>query len=198
MDCQRLSPSNMVLNYLGMDFDFSVKGEVSISMRHYVDKIIKGFPGEVRKKKITTPASAKLFEVRSESPTLCPEMKQEFHSIVAQLLYIVKRARPDLAPAVPFLTTRVSRPTDDDWKKLRHVIEYLIGTVDLKLTLRADKSKTPTWSIDASYSAHQDCKGHTGGTFTLGAGSVYTISRKQKVNTKSSTEAELVLGETMS
>ena len=40
-DSQRLSSSNKVLNYLGMDFDFSVKKQVSISMVHYVDKIIK-------------------------------------------------------------------------------------------------------------------------------------------------------------
>ena len=38
---QRLTDSNKVLNYLGMNFDFSVKKQVSISMRHYLDKIIK-------------------------------------------------------------------------------------------------------------------------------------------------------------
>ena len=37
---QRLTDSNKVLNYLGMDFDFSMKKQVSISMRHYVNKII--------------------------------------------------------------------------------------------------------------------------------------------------------------
>eukprot|EP00957_Ditylum_brightwellii_P032430 2457020-Ditylum_brightwellii.AAC.1 len=35
-------------------------------------------------------------------------------------------------------------------------------------------------------------KSHTGATMTLGKGSVYSMSTKQKINTKSSTEIELV------
>jgi hypothetical protein len=35
-------------------------------------------------------------------------------------------------------------------------------------------------------------RSHTGGTLSLGKGSVYSMSRKQRINTKSSTEAELV------
>ena len=45
---QRLTETNKVLNYLGMEFDFSVAKQVSISMRHYVDKIIKEFPDPLR------------------------------------------------------------------------------------------------------------------------------------------------------
>jgi hypothetical protein len=39
---------------------------------------------------------------------------------------------------------------------------------------------------------HQDMRSHTGGTMSLGKGSVYSTSTCQKLNTKSSTEAELV------
>jgi hypothetical protein len=35
-------------------------------------------------------------------------------------------------------------------------------------------------------------RSHTGGTMSLGKGSVYSLSRKQRLNTKSLTEAELV------
>jgi hypothetical protein len=35
-------------------------------------------------------------------------------------------------------------------------------------------------------------RSHTGGTLSLGKGSVYSVSWKQRINTKSSTEAELV------
>ena len=46
--------------------------------------------------------------------------------------------------------------------------------------------------MDAAYHVHNDCKGHTGGSFTLGKGSLHTVSCKQKINSKSSTEAELI------
>ena len=39
---------------------------------------------------------------------------------------------------------------------------------------------------------HPDCKSHTGACLTLEHGSVLSISAKQKINTKSSTKAELV------
>ena len=56
----------------------------------------------------------------------------------------------------------------------------------------ADNSGSLTWNIDASFAVHPDCKSHTGACLTLGDGSVLPISAKQKINTKSSTEAELV------
>ena len=63
---------------------------------------------------------------------------------------------------------------------------------NLPLVLEALESMSPTWSIDAAYGVHNDCKGHSGGSITMGKGSLYTVSCKQKINTKSSTEAELV------
>ena len=48
------------------------------------------------------------------------------------------------------------------------------------------------WWVDASYGTHHDMRSHTGGVFTLGKGAIYATSMRQKLNTKSSTEAELV------
>ena len=48
------------------------------------------------------------------------------------------------------------------------------------------------WWVDASFAVHQDMRSHTGGTMSLGKGSIYSASVRQKLNTKSSTEAELV------
>ena len=46
--------------------------------------------------------------------------------------------------------------------------------------------------IDAAFGSHVDGKSHTGSIITLGGGPVYVRSTKQKIVTKSSTEAELV------
>jgi hypothetical protein len=48
------------------------------------------------------------------------------------------------------------------------------------------------WWIDASFAVHPDMKSHTGRTMSLGKGSIYSMSQKQRLNTKSSMEAELV------
>ena len=48
------------------------------------------------------------------------------------------------------------------------------------------------WSVDASFAVHNDMKSHTGGRMTLGNGALIAMSTKQKLNTTSSAEAELV------
>jgi hypothetical protein len=48
------------------------------------------------------------------------------------------------------------------------------------------------WYVDASFAVHPNMCGHTGGGLTLGRGFPITVSTKQKLNTRSSTESELV------
>ena len=48
-----------------------------------------------------------------------------------------------------------------------------------------------TW-VDAAYAVHDDCKSHAGGAMPFGRCVFGTKSTKQKLNTKSSTEAEAV------
>jgi hypothetical protein len=90
------------------------------------------------------------------------------------------------------MTTRVKQPDKDDYKKLTRVVKYLRATPKLYLTLEADDTHIVKWWIDASFAVHKDMKSHTGGTMSLGKGSAYSASTRQKLNTKGSTEAELV------
>ena len=60
------------------------------------------------------------------------------------------------------------------------------------MVVGADDSGRLTWNIDASFAVHLDCKSHTGACLTLEHGSILSISAKQKINTKSSTEDELI------
>ena len=95
------------------------------------------------------------------------EEARAYHNIVAKALYVTKRARPNILPAVAFLTTRVKGPDVDDWKKLCHMVEYLRGTCDLLLVLGASNTGVLIWYVDALFAVHPDMKGHTGGGFTL-------------------------------
>ena len=48
------------------------------------------------------------------------------------------------------------------------------------------------WFIDSAHQVHEVCKGHTDGALTLGQGAVISKSSEQKMNTKSSSETELI------
>ena len=64
--------------------------------------------------------------------------------------------------------------------------------MDLELTMGADSlTQIRTW-VDASYAVHPDMRSHTGGVISFGTGGIICKSSKQKLNTKSSTEAELI------
>ena len=132
------------------------------------------------------------FEVNPVPELLDDKTADMFHHNVAKLLFLCKRARPDIQTAVAFLCTRVKSPDMDDYKKLARVMRYLCGTSDLALTLEADDTHIIKWWVDASFAIHPDMKSHTGGTMMLGKGAIYGTSTKHKINTKSSTEGELI------
>ena len=48
------------------------------------------------------------------------------------------------------------------------------------------------WWVDASYADHDEMRGHTGATMSLGRGLVLSMPIKKELNTKSSTKAELI------
>ena len=48
------------------------------------------------------------------------------------------------------------------------------------------------WWIDASFAVHPNMRGHTGGGLSMGRGFPIVTSTKQKLNTRSSTETEIV------
>eukprot|EP00957_Ditylum_brightwellii_P027435 2074159-Ditylum_brightwellii.AAC.1 len=72
------------------------------------------------------------------------------------------------------------------------MLGYLKGSLNLVLTLSADSTNIIKWWPDSAFAAHKDFKSNTGGTMLVGKGPIYSTSKKQKIMTKSSTEAEIV------
>ena len=90
------------------------------------------------------------------------------------------------------LTTRVKEPDEDDWAKLKHRLMYLKGTLYMKRHMKSYVFNIIRWWVDDSYGVHWEFKGHTGAMMSMGRGALVNISRKNKMNTGSSTESELV------
>ena len=139
-----------------------------------------------------TAATHHLFDISEDATKLSQAGADLFNHFVAQLLYLPKRARPDIQIAVSLLCTRVRVPNTDDYKKLARAMKYIQGTIELPLILSIDKSGNIKWHVDASFAVHKDMRSHTGGFMTMGTGGAYVQSSKKNLNTKSSTEAKLV------
>ena len=179
-----------VVNYLGMVFDMTCKGEARVSMKGYVDDVLNGsgIPGVAK-----SPATDGLFEVR-EKLGVSEDERSKFHSLVAKLLYLAKRTKPECLTAVSFLATRVTKCTEDDIEKLVRLVRYIRYTKERGIVLRPGQLgiKVRIY-IDAAYGVHIDRTSHTGSCVVIGdVGSVHCKSSKQSATTKSSTEAELM------
>jgi hypothetical protein len=174
--------------YLGMELDYSIREKVKITMIPYLEEMLNEFPEEITTTR-TTWAAEYLFKVRDDAPKLPEEQAMLLHRFIAKLVFVQARARRDLATATSFLTTRVKSPDEDDWGKLRRVMQYIKGTINMPLILSAESMTLPKWWIDAAYAVHDDCKGQTGSMVSFGRGMALSSSKKQKLNVKSSTEA---------
>jgi hypothetical protein len=179
--------SGKVHEYLGMKFDFTDPGKVKVTMEGYIDGVLDNAGTTTTAK---TPASDDIFTVGTSEP-LEKEAASRFHTIVAKLLYLAKRVRPDILLAVSYLTTRVQAPNADDSKKLDRCLAYLNETREMGMVLEADKKLQLQVFADAAFANHPDFKGHTGIVGTLGNGPIFTSSSKQGGMAKSSTESEL-------
>ena len=165
-------------------------------MEEYLRGVLENFPEEITETP-ETPAALNLFNVRdnNERELLNETRAQTFHHAVAQLLFTGIRCRKDAQTAIAFLTTRVRKTDKDDWKKLSRLIRSLKRTIKLPLILQADSLNVLKWWVETSYAAHDNMRGHTGGTMSMGKdgrGSIISILKNQKLNTKSLTEAEII------
>ncbi len=184
------------LNYLGMLLNNSNPEYLSISMPKYIDDLIIE-SGIDTTHTAATPASEHLFKVIEDDTPLDHDDKEKFHSIVAKLLYLAKRGRPDVLTVATMLCTRVQNPGQNDLKKLNRCIKYINSTRDKDLRIRSvPKTSLHVMRayVDASFAIHVPAlRSHSGCVISIGRHAVIHFeSIKQKLNAKSSTEAEII------
>ena len=184
-------------DYLAMVLDYNEPGVVKVDMVDYIKNMVKDFPEELTVEGAAYPWNESLFKVDPESPALEEFKKGEFHNFVYRALFMTKRAHPDLQPAIAFLTTHVKQPTEQDWFKLKKMMQFLKHTQAEVWSIGAEDINgiNAQWHLDAAFAVHPNYKSHTGANLTFSRGSINSVSAKQKTNTQSSTEAELVMND---
>ena len=143
-------------DYLGMILDYTEPGKVKVDMVYYVENMVKDFPEELNAAKGRYPWNEHLFRVDKSSKPLDKKKAEQFHTFVAKGLFLTKRARGDIMPAIAYLCTRVKDPTESDWVKLRRMMTFLKRTKHDVLTLQAYSTNIIKWHLDASFAVHYD------------------------------------------
>mmetsp|Transcript_22436 Transcript_22436/g.32130 ORF Transcript_22436/g.32130 Transcript_22436/m.32130 type:complete len:716 (-) Transcript_22436:89-2236(-) len=176
------------VSYLGMQIEWK-HPRFEVNMDFYVRKLIKEWMHLPIKQ---TPGGKDTFKLTDDSPPLSEAMRLTFHSMVQRILYVSKRVRTETLTVVSFLCTRVTKATEEDQKKLEHVLGYLRNAITKRLIIAGDSLMQIIAFVDAAFALHFDSKSHTGVVILIGGTVVYVSSRKQKCIAKIPTEAELV------
>lgn len=109
-------------------------------MREYLEECIYSFGelGDKIKTILGSPGWHSLFKEYESLERLGTRKSEMLHHIVCKLLFVSKGARLDIETTVSFLCTRITRNTEEDWLKLRRLLYYLEGTLDMPRIIGAD------------------------------------------------------------
>lgn len=131
------------------------------------------------------PHKADLFDEDGQCNTLNEESRKNYHSWVMKILY-----RPDVLLTTSYLSSKVQNPNEKDMNI--HLLRYLHRTAQRKLRFRKGNQVSLATFVDAAYAVHADGRSRTGILITMAGATILAKSSKQKMATKSSTEAEVL------
>ena len=117
-----------------MVIDYTTQGKVVFTMFDYIKNMLNELP-EGLDGTAFTPARNRLFEKNDNQTRVIPQEQEMFHNHVAKLLYLSKRAQPDIQNALYYLCTSFQNPDIDDMMKLIRTMEYMQLKQWLPLTL---------------------------------------------------------------
>ena len=189
-----------ISSLLGVDITRDRPNRVlQLSQRQYVIDILERF-NMAECKPVSTPMEPGIRLSQSMAPSTPDEVAfmatVPYASAVGALMYLSVATRPDIAYAVGVLCRFTSNPGEPHWKACKHLLRYLQGTKDLKLTFAPSSSPTSdlfTVYSDADHGANPDNgKSTTGYVVKMGFGAINWSSKLQSIVALSTTEAEYV------
>jgi Reverse transcriptase (RNA-dependent DNA polymerase) len=74
-------------DYLGIRFDFTKQGKVTMTMNDFIQELLKECPDDLMKGASTTPAASHLFTVNPDCEKLDGDTSTMYHHLTAKLLY---------------------------------------------------------------------------------------------------------------
>jgi hypothetical protein len=181
-------------HFLGMNISYDrEKGEVLLSQVSYIDTLIKRFNiQDSPPTSIPIKPGVRFNKLQGqESPTTQP-----FSSLIGGLLFLSICTRPDIAFAVFSLSRFLKQPGQIHWEAAIDVLRYLKGTrtrgIRFGDSIQAGDSLICYSDADFANDM-DDRKSVTGGIIFRGISPISWTSKKQKVISTSTAEAECKL-----
>jgi hypothetical protein len=191
-----LGPTDYLLGIkIERDFD---KRQIYLSQRQYIVDMLDKY-GLTDVKPVTTPMEPGFKLSASMGPQDAKEVAYmktvPYINAVGSLMFLATTSRPDIAYSVGVLCRFNSNPGPKHWTAVKHLLRYLKGSMDYRLTYGPDPNSKEIFSAysDADHGGNPDNGRSTGGyLLKIGTGAVSWSSRLQSLVALSTTEAEYI------
>ena len=186
--CQRFDMKDLGIAkfILGIQIEHTTEG-IEIHQSNYIENILKKFNMQDCKS-VEVPSTGHLDPAEDDEE----EVDVPYSSAIGALLYLANTTRPDICHAVREAAQYVKDYRKKHWEGVKRIIRYLKGTIDLRIIYRRQGGLILEGFADADYA---NCKktrrSITGNMFFLGGDIIVWTSRKQRVVSLSTAEAEL-------
>jgi len=164
--------------YLGMEI-VRTSDKYCINQKGFIENLVDGIK-ETRK-----------YPIFSLTPKEDGEGvdKNKYLSLLMKIMYVAKATRPDLVFACSYFGSFSQAPKKVHMNGLINMLYYINGCKNFQICI--GMSNEIEVFCDASFNLHADNKGHSGCVIRYG-GSVFWMSKKQKIVTSSAFESEFI------
>jgi hypothetical protein len=189
------SNSSETLTYLGINITKTEKGDIEISQRAYLEKLL-----EIANMNDCKPVKTPYSDFQSTQPDDKNTFdKNTYLQLMGALIFPAGLTRPDLSYAVHKCAQKCSKPNLGDFRRVKRILRYIKGTLDYKITFGTGDGKIRLYGyVDAAYQSYPNGASQYGYSFSLYGtnrrkdATFYARSVKLKLVVLSSTEAEYV------
>lgn len=168
------------------------KGAIFIHQSRYIERILARF-GMIDAKPVRTPADPhSIASLSSASQT--DNIDFPYREAIGSLMFLVQLTRPDLTYIVSFLSRFLTCPSNEHWCTVKRIFRYLRRTMNFGIRYQScnDDISLKGYS-DADYAGDaMTRRSTTGYIFVISGGAVSWSSKRQRMVSLSTTEAEYV------
>ena len=135
-------------------------GTISISQRAYLERVLEHF-NMMDCNPCTMPLPPSTTLTKEKAPQTAEECTfmadKPYHELLRSIMYAQIATCPDLSYAVSTLSKFASNPGNVHWNALTHVLHYIRGTLDFRITYGGKyKDLAPIGYVDADYAGDLD------------------------------------------
>ena len=164
------------------------QGTLTMSQGHYIDVILAWF--NMSNAHPVSMLLHKTIKLNSSLDLTGPTIEVPYTKVIGSLMYAALSTQPNLAFAIQHLSQFITSYRAEHWTAIKHVLRYLKGSCNSRITFTWDASLNLEIFVDSNYANRMDALSINSYVAILGGGAIAWSSKKQQMIALSTMEAK--------